>query len=115
MISFLIIIGGLLIIFMYMTRISSNEKFKINLKILIFTFIFIVISEEFLIETQINEKQYLLVNSIDIIQLTKIYNKTFTLILIIILYLLFRIICINKMIKFYEGPLRSKTYEQDTT
>nr|QXG82682.1 NADH dehydrogenase subunit 6 [Alleculinae sp. BMNH 1042437] len=34
-ILFLIMIGGMLILFMYMTSIASNEKFKMNMKIMI--------------------------------------------------------------------------------
>nr|UVF38375.1 NADH dehydrogenase subunit 6 [Cerogria popularis] len=41
---FLILIGGLLILFMYMTSIASNEKFKFNLNSVLLTIVFFIIS-----------------------------------------------------------------------
>nr|YP_010464272.1 NADH dehydrogenase subunit 6 [Lagria rufipennis]UUL71649.1 NADH dehydrogenase subunit 6 [Lagria rufipennis] len=55
---FLILIGGLLILFMYMTSIASNEKFKFNFNLiyfLTFYFIFFLILDKklnFIIKTE---------------------------------------------------------------
>lgn len=106
-IIFLIIIGGLLIIFIYITRITSNEKFKWNFKIIIFIILILIVifKEDIICEVQINEKeQYFIL--LDHLSIANIYNKTFLIITNLTLYLFITIIAINKIIKNFEGPLR---------
>lgn len=107
-IIFLILIGGLLILFIYIRRIASNEKFKPNFKIILIMFIIIIPLEEIIREIQINDKQSNNVN-LEAITLSKIYNKKTTIITsLIFLYLLLAIISITIIIKIYKGPLRAK-------
>nr|YP_010272378.1 NADH dehydrogenase subunit 6 [Mimotettix multispinosus]UKE80375.1 NADH dehydrogenase subunit 6 [Mimotettix multispinosus] len=108
MIIFLMLIGGLLILFMYMSSIASNEKFKPNMYIILLMFIMILPVEEFHSEIQMNEK---LINPImsESITLIKIYNKkTLMITIMVFLYLLLAMISITSIIKIYKGPLRSK-------
>nr|WKK49879.1 NADH dehydrogenase subunit 6 [Subulatus sp.] len=109
MITFLMMIGGLMIIISYMTSISSNEKFKYNLNLTI-TMIIILIYLDEMFENQIDENQeMILTKSMDQTSMIMLYNyKTFTLSIMLINYLLLTMIVISKIIKYKQGPLRSK-------
>nr|QGT34982.1 NADH dehydrogenase subunit 6 [Evacanthus heimianus] len=109
MITFLMMIGGLLIIISYMSSISSNEKFKFNLNLtMILIFLIIYLDEMF--ENQINEVQDLIfMKSVEQISMIKLYNsKTFLMTILLVNYLLLTMIVISKIVKHYKGPLRSK-------
>nr|YP_010610899.1 NADH dehydrogenase subunit 6 [Podulmorinus opacus]WAP91720.1 NADH dehydrogenase subunit 6 [Podulmorinus opacus] len=110
MITFLMMIGGLLILFIYMSSLASNEKFKINMKVLIIMMVMMIISEEFMQDMQINETQDIInIMTTEQLSLNKLYNKKSLMItLIMVLYLLLTMIAVTKLVKHYEGPLRSK-------
>nr|WEP24846.1 NADH dehydrogenase subunit 6 [Metidiocerus sp.] len=110
MITFLMMIGGLLILFIYMSSLASNEKFKINMKMLIITLTILVVIEEFMQDMQVNETQNLnYIEYTEQLSLNKLYNKKSMMItLIMVLYLLLTMIVVTKLVKHYEGPLRSK-------
>nr|YP_009713619.1 NADH dehydrogenase subunit 6 [Paramacrosteles nigromaculatus]QGG46177.1 NADH dehydrogenase subunit 6 [Paramacrosteles nigromaculatus] len=109
MIIFLMMIGGLLILFMYMSSIASNEKFTPNFKMLAFLFLLAIIPmEEMYMEIQINESQTLFI-SVESMSMSKIYNKKMLMItMLMFIYLLLAMIVVTKIIKIYKGPLRSK-------
>nr|ATF28640.1 NADH dehydrogenase subunit 6 [Phlogotettix sp. EMHAU-15090801] len=108
MIIFLMLIGGLLILFMYMSSIASNEKFTPNIMIMLMTMIIIFPIEEMMNEIQINEKQEKFIKE-ETMTLTKIYNeKSMLITLMMFIYLLLTMIAVTKIIKIYKGPLRSK-------
>nr|YP_010278726.1 NADH dehydrogenase subunit 6 [Changbaninus pleiospicules]UKE80323.1 NADH dehydrogenase subunit 6 [Changbaninus pleiospicules] len=108
MIIFLMLIGGLLILFMYMSSIASNEKFTPNIFMIFPIMLIFLPMEEMMCETQMNEKlQTFMLN--ESITLMKIYNKKTMLITIMLFsYLLLAMISITSVIKIYKGPLRSK-------
>nr|YP_010610886.1 NADH dehydrogenase subunit 6 [Nabicerus dentimus]WAP91707.1 NADH dehydrogenase subunit 6 [Nabicerus dentimus] len=110
MITFLMMIGGLLILFIYMSSIASNEKFKINMKMMIITVITVMMTEEMIQDMQINETQNIInIEYMEQLSLNKLYNKKSMMItLIMVLYLLLTMIVVTKLVKHYEGPLRSK-------
>nr|ATC73056.1 NADH dehydrogenase subunit 6 [Cuerna sp. EMHAU-2015-Zz052311] len=113
MITFLMMVGGLLILFMYMSSIASNEKFKLKMNLTLMTLIIILISEEMINENQVNEIQGMIFSSLECSSMTKLYNKKSMLITIsLILYLLLTMIVVTKIVKHHEGPLRSKNYEK---
>nr|YP_010478413.1 NADH dehydrogenase subunit 6 [Nesophrosyne sp. 246 GMB-2012]UVI59857.1 NADH dehydrogenase subunit 6 [Nesophrosyne sp. 246 GMB-2012] len=110
MIMFLMFVGGLLILFMYMSSIASNEKFKTNILLAITPLIFtlLVPMENLMIETLMDENLLSTVST-DSISMTKIYNKkTFIITIFMFLYLLMSMIVVTKIIKIFKGPLRSK-------
>nr|ATD52971.1 NADH dehydrogenase subunit 6 [Phlogotettix sp. EMHAU-2015-Zz052705] len=110
MIIFLMLIGGLLILFMYMSSIASNEKFTPNIMIMLVTLIIIIPIEEMMNEIQINEKEENLIKE-ETMTLTKIYNeKSMLITLMMFIYLLLTMIVVTKIIKIYKGPLRSKNF-----
>nr|ATD52996.1 NADH dehydrogenase subunit 6 [Cicadula sp. EMHAU-2015-Zz052713] len=108
MIIFLMMIGGLLILFMYMSSIASNEKFSFNIYYMILILIIITPVEEMFMETNINEKLINL-NPSESITLMKIYNKkTFIITLLLFLYLFLAMITVTFIVKMHKGPLRAK-------
>nr|WRQ18170.1 NADH dehydrogenase subunit 6 [Igerna sp.] len=111
MITFLMMIGGLLILFTYMSSIASNEKFKLNMKPFMLLMILITMSDELIIEHQIKENQEFMEQKMEKMSMSKMYSKTMMMTMMMVLYLLLSMIVIAKMVKHHEGPLRAKTYE----
>nr|YP_009529001.1 NADH dehydrogenase subunit 6 [Aulacophora lewisii]ATC73091.1 NADH dehydrogenase subunit 6 [Aulacophora lewisii] len=114
-ILFLIMIGGMLILFIYMTSIASNEKFKFNFKlffILIFfiliTFIFMFIDPSFLNKfNQLIDMQSQNYFHIENLSMTKYLNFPNNIIMILmIIYLLITLIAIVKITNLSYGSLR---------
>ena len=117
---FLIFIGGILILFIYVTSLSSNEIFSISFKliffslfIIIFIIIIILFIDKFFTENFIfnNEITSLLIKTSilneDILNLNKIYNfPTNTITLILINYLFLTLLITVKITKKNYGPLR---------
>nr|ALO76579.1 NADH deshydrogenase subunit 6 [Melyridae sp. 'Dasytidae' GENSP01] len=114
-ILFLIMIGGMLILFIYMTSIASNEKFKIsNLLIFMFTFMIMMI-----IMLMIMDNLYFNINSINFemipynknmnpnLSLNKYFNfPSYMIFYLSIIYLLITLIAVVKISNFNLGPLR---------
>nr|YP_010478408.1 NADH dehydrogenase subunit 6 [Nesophrosyne maritima]UVI59852.1 NADH dehydrogenase subunit 6 [Nesophrosyne maritima] len=109
MIMFLMLVGGLLILFMYMSSIASNEKFTTNMFMAIIALIAAMVPlEGFMVEFITNDIT-LSTMSVDMISMTKIYNKkTFIITMFMFLYLLMTMIVVTKIIKIFKGPLRAK-------
>lgn len=121
----LVIIGGLLVIFIYITRIASNEKFKFNKNIIIIILLIIFI----MLIIFIIKNNYLYYNNLNneiITNLNLKYNLNLSLrkfinfpnsnlFILIIFYLLIAIIAIVKISKFNYGPLRQLKYENTIT
>lgn len=121
-ILFLIFIGGILILFIYIASLASNEKLKFNPLIIIkVNLLFIVLLVTYILFDKFYIINYL--NNTDIIifsdqtflinenhlSLSKIYDSpnNFTVILIIN-YLLLTLIIIVKITNLFQGPLRPK-------
>jgi len=109
-ILFIIFLGGLIVLFIYITRLASNEKFFIYISptpIAYFTTIVITIlltnkNEEIQIFNQFNNinKIFSSIYSLNVVTLT-----TTT-----IIYLLLTLIVVVKVASKYEGPLRNIVY-----
>lgn len=100
----IIIIRGILVLFIYIARIASNEKFEFSIKI-IFIIPLILTFMLFIKKTQdlpIN------LNNLNL-TLQNLFNfPSIILTIIIIIYLLFSIIVVSKIVNIHEGPLRIK-------
>lgn len=121
-ILFLIFLGGILVLFIYVTSLASNEIFNFSFKTFLFTIIRIRI---FIIFTLFIDKTLIIPyflnyenKSIDIINtflpensliLNKLYNFPINIItIILIIYLLLTLIAVVKITNIFEGPLRPK-------
>nr|YP_010757436.1 NADH dehydrogenase subunit 6 [Leofa pulchella]WEU77779.1 NADH dehydrogenase subunit 6 [Leofa pulchella] len=109
MIMFLMFIGGLLILFMYMSSIASNEKFTPNYKLMgILLMMMILPFEEMMNELKMNES----INSFlskESISMMKIYNKkTMMITVLMFMYMFLAMIVVTSVISIHKGPLRAK-------
>nr|YP_010265780.1 NADH dehydrogenase subunit 6 [Coquillettidia nigricans]UIS24534.1 NADH dehydrogenase subunit 6 [Coquillettidia nigricans] len=119
-ILFLIFVGGMLILFIYMISLSSNKMFS-NSFFITFTFLFIniiltlmfIFSDKFLMETMFTNKEMTsFFNSTNLINenwmsLYKIYNFPSNMITILLInYLLLTLLMTVKITKKNYGPLR---------
>nr|YP_010999518.1 NADH dehydrogenase subunit 6 [Ochthebius subinteger]WPM98443.1 NADH dehydrogenase subunit 6 [Ochthebius subinteger] len=111
-ILFLIMIGGMLVLFIYMTSVASNEKFKFN-KILIITLILMVNFSLILILNMdmfmslIQMINFEINSSSNNLKLSKFYNKPSNMIMfMMIIYLFITLIAVVKITDFKSGPLR---------
>nr|YP_009971848.1 NADH dehydrogenase subunit 6 [Olenecamptus bilobus]QNH68735.1 NADH dehydrogenase subunit 6 [Olenecamptus bilobus] len=115
-IIFLIMIGGMLILFIYMTSVASNEKFKLSYKLILLTsffllFLSILIFMDFFffnlnfIDNLINQNSYFNFK----LSLNKFINWPLNLnFYLMVIYLLITLIMIVKITNIKSGPLRQK-------
>nr|AIW64850.1 NADH dehydrogenase subunit 6 [Tribolium castaneum] len=110
-ILFLIMIGGMLILFMYMTSIASNEKFQpktIIISPLMLMIIFILFLQN-KTESLIYNNELIPFKENSIIQFSLIKYANFPVMIILIsmiLYLLITLIATVKITEFKQGPIR---------
>nr|ALO76530.1 NADH deshydrogenase subunit 6 [Scydmaeninae sp. 840218] len=105
-ITFLIMIGGMMVLFIYMTSIASNEKFKMNFKLPLVILMVSVINTNLMnYKMKINET---LIYEEPIISITKFFCFPSNLIMaMMIIYLLITLIAVVKIVSIKTGPLRS--------
>nr|UEK75620.1 NADH dehydrogenase subunit 6 [Epistrophe bashanensis] len=120
-ILFLIFIGGMLVLFIYVTSLASNEMFTLSTKmvILLFSTFFIMMvmiifmDKMFLMYNSLNNEMtsisllnnYIMENTLN---LNKLYNYPTNMItLLLINYLLITLIAVVKITKLFYGPIRS--------
>nr|UUG47482.1 NADH dehydrogenase subunit 6 [Ips hauseri]UUG47495.1 NADH dehydrogenase subunit 6 [Ips hauseri]UUG47508.1 NADH dehydrogenase subunit 6 [Ips hauseri] len=118
-ILFLIMVGGMLILFIYMTSIASNEKFLMPSKwtiILILTFFLLILSFNLLLHDTFMEKListkwifFWLEESFKPWTLSKFFNGPFSQIIIfLMIYLFLTLIAAVKISGKPKGALRQK-------
>nr|YP_010284002.1 NADH dehydrogenase subunit 6 [Conopomorpha sinensis]UIF93867.1 NADH dehydrogenase subunit 6 [Conopomorpha sinensis] len=122
-ILFLTFMGGLLVLFIYVSSITSNELFFKSYYMILYFFIMIMSSiimymymksnlkwMNFSFNYEMNEKYYMFYffNNENKINLTKLYNnQTFMLMMILIIYLFITLVAVVKITNIFYGPLRS--------
>nr|WHL46497.1 NADH dehydrogenase subunit 6 [Dudusa nobilis] len=127
-ILFLTFLGGLLVLFIYISSIASNELFIMSFKFKLmsfFMFIMIMFSQilffnnltwiNFSINnTDMNNllSMYFNLNNLEIkINLNKLYNnQTFLLMMMMIIYLFITLIAVVKITNIFFGPIRSSSF-----
>nr|QZQ53009.1 NADH dehydrogenase subunit 6 [Metoecus cf. javanus JL-2021a] len=114
-ILFLIMVGGMLVLFTYMTSVASNEKFKMNYNSLLFlmalmtTLPLLLYYFTILFKTKFNNELYSQMNIQPIMNtfLNKYFNYPSNILLyFVIIYLLISLIAIVKISNLTQGPLR---------
>nr|YP_009704174.1 NADH dehydrogenase subunit 6 [Prismognathus prossi]QEN73232.1 NADH dehydrogenase subunit 6 [Prismognathus prossi] len=114
-IMFLIMVGGMLVLFMYMTSVASNEKFQFSWK----TWLILALTIGILTKIKIsNTWNYHLINinseninnlKIFIMSLSKFINlPLISISMSLIIYLLITLIAAIKIIDIKHGPIRHK-------
>nr|UCU06777.1 NADH dehydrogenase subunit 6 [Xylota coquilletti] len=120
-ILFLIFVGGMLVLFIYVTSLASNELFSIEMKmttIMIISLLFLIMIILFM------DKMIMIFNSMNLemnsimninsfikensLNLNKLYNYPTNMITILLInYLLITLIAIVKITKLFYGPIRT--------
>nr|YP_010564803.1 NADH dehydrogenase subunit 6 [Volucella latifasciata]UZA61206.1 NADH dehydrogenase subunit 6 [Volucella latifasciata] len=120
-ILFLIFVGGMLILFIYVTSLASNEMFSLSMKMTLMTIMLLLIMLMYMF---ITDKMTLIYNSMNnemnsitninsfikenTLNLNKLYNYPTNMITIMLItYLLITLIATVKITKLFYGPLRS--------
>nr|YP_010952512.1 NADH dehydrogenase subunit 6 [Neogurelca himachala]WMQ52767.1 NADH dehydrogenase subunit 6 [Neogurelca himachala] len=121
-ILFLTFLGGLLVLFIYVSSIASNEMFyfSMNMKIFYLILFFIMIFIQFLffknlnwmnlfINSEMNNfDNFLFFNNDNKINLNKLYNNySSMLMMLLIIYLFITLIAVVKITNIFYGPLRT--------
>ena len=125
---FLIFIGGILILFIYITSLASNETFIFSLNFKLSKFFFLLITiiiifvyltdfkSLFITNKTLNSETFNLIFIKTLIEqnnliLNKIYNFPINIITIILVnYLFLTLIATVKITNIFKGPLRPKTF-----
>jgi len=120
--------GGILILFIYITSLASNETFifSLNFKLSKFFFLLIIViiifiyltdfKSLFIINKTLNHETFNLIFIKTLIEqnnliLNKIYNFPINIITIILVnYLFLTLIATVKITNIFKGPLRPKTF-----
>nr|UEK75542.1 NADH dehydrogenase subunit 6 [Allograpta javana] len=120
-ILFLIFVGGMLVLFIYVTSLASNEMFSLSTKMIVtmitilFLLIILVIFMDKMIvmfnqlNNEMNSIAYLnsYINE-NTLNLNKLYNYPTNMITILLInYLLITLIATVKITKLFYGPIRS--------
>nr|YP_010326957.1 NADH dehydrogenase subunit 6 [Chorodna fulgurita]UNP54205.1 NADH dehydrogenase subunit 6 [Chorodna fulgurita] len=124
-ILFLTFLGGLLVLFIYVSSIASNELFKLsfNIKILLLTLLMMISFIQIYsyifnnmnwmnLNNNINDNDNLMnmlfFNNENKINLNKLYNNhNYLMMVMLMIYLFISLIAIVKITNIFYGPLRS--------
>nr|QVT10931.1 NADH dehydrogenase subunit 6 [Ambulyx liturata] len=121
-ILFLTFLGGLLVLFIYVASIASNEMFFMsnNFKKMLILFIFMLIIIQFLFYKNLNWMNmnnnsemnnfinFMFFNNENKINLNKLYNNYSSMLtMLLIIYLFITLIAIVKITNIFYGPLRT--------
>nr|YP_009379703.1 NADH dehydrogenase subunit 6 [Protegira songi]ARQ82106.1 NADH dehydrogenase subunit 6 [Protegira songi] len=122
-ILFLTFLGGLLVLFIYVSSIASNELFKsiINLKKMFFIIILMTLTIKIMYENNISwmnlsmnsdmdnfNQLMFFFNNENKINISKLYNnQTFLIMMMLVIYLFITLIAIVKITNIFYGPIRS--------
>nr|ARH53919.1 NADH dehydrogenase subunit 6 [Limonius minutus] len=116
-ILFMVMVGGMLVLFIYMTSVASNEKFLFSTKLMIMIMVMITFTLSVLILDSF--MSYLISTNVDMnlmpkmvvfkMTLSKYFNFPLNWIMIMmIIYLLVTLIAVVKITNIMYGPLRQK-------
>nr|YP_011010183.1 NADH dehydrogenase subunit 6 [Halobates melleus]WPW46707.1 NADH dehydrogenase subunit 6 [Halobates melleus] len=107
----LVMLGGMLVLFMYMASIASNEIMKFSLKTTILMLI-IMIMTTILLKEEMLSYNYITIQTMDGQQnmsMMKLFNMKSSIITIMMaLYLLMTMIYVIFITNTFEGPMRKK-------
>nr|YP_009333642.1 NADH dehydrogenase subunit 6 [Monema flavescens]AOV94110.1 NADH dehydrogenase subunit 6 [Monema flavescens]ATO90164.1 NADH dehydrogenase subunit 6 [Monema flavescens] len=121
-ILFLTFLGGLLVLFIYVSSIASNEIFKFNNNMkMYFLLTFLMCLNMSIINYKniswlnmfnnfeiFNFNFLLFFNNENMLNLTKLYNnQTFMMMIMLIIYLFITLVVVVKITNIFYGPLRS--------
>nr|URH16499.1 NADH dehydrogenase subunit 6 [Neotermes castaneus] len=110
-ILFMVFVGGMLVLFIYVASLASNEMFSLSTKMMITATAMMLMTLTIKDKTTINSKETTLFNTMTENEITtmtsKLYNQpNGTLTILMALYLLVALIVVVKITNISKGPLR---------
>nr|QSZ78273.1 NADH dehydrogenase subunit 6 [Leptocimbex clavicornis] len=117
-ILFMIMLGGMLVLFIYITSLTSNLKFKFNKKIIFMNILYFIIIIFFLFFNykhfywNLNNWSFNMMENFEMNHLLKIslkkmfYYPNYKILIIMINYMLLTLLIVVKIIKINKGPIR---------
>nr|UPL66086.1 NADH dehydrogenase subunit 6 [Idiostolus sp.] len=109
----IIMMSGMLVLFIYMASVASNEKFYFSMKLLytsFFLLIMLIINIYYNEYLELENSNININNKMEIVMLNKLFNgMTMLLTMMMVLYLFFTMIVVTNIVNMTEGPLRMKT------
>nr|AVN68255.1 NADH dehydrogenase subunit 6 [Rhabdoblatta sp. RHA] len=111
-ILFLIFLGGMLVLFIYVTSLASNEMFSMSMKLMLVMTLFLPVLALLywtLYPYLLNQEtsHFMNINNITNLPLIKLYNYPTSIITIMLAsYLFLTLIAVVKIINIFKGPLR---------
>nr|QWX95349.1 NADH-ubiquinone oxidoreductase chain 6 [Lucullia flavovittata] len=103
-------LSGMLVLFMYMASVASNEKLYPSIKLAFLSLIMIILMITLqLTDDSFNNEMtnFLPKNEIEILSLNSLFNsKTNMITIMMVFYLLFTMITVSSIVNISEGPLR---------
>nr|YP_010620990.1 NADH dehydrogenase subunit 6 [Periplaneta ceylonica]WAX39373.1 NADH dehydrogenase subunit 6 [Periplaneta ceylonica] len=110
---FLIFLGGMLVLFIYVTSLASNEMFSLSMKMIMIMFIFMFMLMIINLDLMMNNMEFMIhenvyINENEMINsLMKLYNQPTNMITIMLAsYLFLTLIVAVKITNISKGPLR---------
>nr|YP_010946905.1 NADH dehydrogenase subunit 6 [Salganea incerta]WGO57662.1 NADH dehydrogenase subunit 6 [Salganea incerta] len=110
-ILFLIFLGGMLVLFIYLTSLASNEMFMFSAKLLFLLLLmmptmFIMLKNNFNLNNQ-ETYTYIIMDNLTKLPLLKLYNYPNSILTIMmVLYLLITLLVVVSITTIFKGPLR---------
>nr|WGO58026.1 NADH dehydrogenase subunit 6 [Rhabdoblattella disparis] len=111
-ILFLIFLGGMLVLFIYVTSLASNEMFSLSTKLMMFSsmsmpiLLIILFNSKTMLQNQ-EILNFFLINNMTNLPLIKLYNQPTSVITILLAsYLFLTLIAVVKITNIFKGPLR---------
>nr|YP_011010209.1 NADH dehydrogenase subunit 6 [Asclepios apicalis]WPW46746.1 NADH dehydrogenase subunit 6 [Asclepios apicalis] len=107
----LVMLGGMLVLFMYMASIASNEIMKFSFKVMIMMIVMILVTS-MLLKTEMMSYNNSMIQTMENQQnmsMMKLFNSQTSVITIMMaLYLLMTMIYVIYITNTFEGPMRKK-------
>nr|UJY97079.1 NADH dehydrogenase subunit 6 [Potamometra berezowskii] len=107
----LVMLGGMLVLFMYMASIASNEIMKFSMKILLLMMAMFIMSNlliNFEMETTTSPNMYFIENQNNMSMMKLFNSKTSIITILLATYLLITMIYVIFITNMFEGPMRKK-------
>nr|UPL65309.1 NADH dehydrogenase subunit 6 [Stenophyella macreta] len=105
----IIMLSGMLVLFMYMASVASNEKFYSSIKLGMTSIMILIYLSVILYLNKLEVFKEMSTISMETISLKLMFNKNNSLItMMMILYLFFAMVVVSYIVNIQEGPLRKK-------
>nr|QDI93424.1 NADH dehydrogenase subunit 6 [Pygovepres vaccinicola] len=109
-------LSGMLVLFVYMSSVASNEKFKnkatLKMLFLIMTMmsmLFLFLEKKMIIKNNYLGMEMMMIKNMEITQLNKMFlSKNLMITIMLVLYLFMTMIVSTHLVNISEGPMRLK-------